>query len=138
MKPETLIRAVFDTNVFISAFLFPQGTPAEIYLLAIRKKFQLCSSPAIMAEVANKLRSKFQVEEEDIVDLLKQIARLAVIVKPKIGIDLVVDKPDNKVLECAAEAKADLIISGDHHLLDLREFQGIRIIRAADFRHIFP
>jgi putative PIN family toxin of toxin-antitoxin system len=138
MKPEVLVKAVFDTNIFISAFLFPQGTPAKIYLLAIRKKFQLCSSPAIMAEVANKLRSKFQVEEEDIVDLLKQVARLAVIVKPKIEIDLVVDKPDNKVLECAVEAKADLIVSGDHHLLNLREFQGIRIIRATDFRHIFP
>ncbi len=138
MKPETIVKAVLDTNIYISAFLFPGGPPAEIYLLAVRRKFQLCSSPAIMAEVANKLRVKFQVDECDIVDLLKQIARIAAIIKPKNKINLLTDEPDNRVLECAVELKANLIVSGDHHLLNLKELQKIRIIRAADFRHIFP
>lgn len=133
-----MLKAVFDTNIFISAFVFPNSIPAKIYLLAIGRKYKLCSSPAIMAEVADKLRSKFFVNEEDIVDLLKQIARISEIAKPKNKISLLEDDPDNRVLECAAELKADLIISGDKHLLRLKEFQGIRIIRTADFLRIFP
>lgn len=46
------------------------------------------------------------------------------------------DPEDNRVLECALEAEADYIVSGDHHLLSLEEFRGIKIVRAADLLKI--
>ncbi|MEK7761469.1 MAG: hypothetical protein AAB433_07810 [Nitrospirota bacterium] len=48
------------------------------------------------------------------------------------------DVPDNRILECAASAQADLIITGNHHLLMLKEFEGIPIVRPADFLRMIP
>jgi predicted nucleic acid-binding protein len=48
------------------------------------------------------------------------------------------DEPDNRILECAVIAEADLIVTGDHHLLDLREFEGIPLVRLADFLRMIP
>jgi len=48
------------------------------------------------------------------------------------------DEPDNRILECAADAGADLIVTGDRHLLRLREFEGIAVVRLGDFLRMFP
>jgi predicted nucleic acid-binding protein len=48
------------------------------------------------------------------------------------------DDPDNRILECALDAHADLVVTGDRHLLKLKKFQGIPIIRLADFIRMFP
>jgi len=49
------------------------------------------------------------------------------------------DEPDNRILECAVEGKCDYIISGDeHHILPLREYKGIKILRAAEFLNLKP
>lgn len=91
-----------------------------------------------MAKVADKLRTKFQVEEEDIIDVLKQIARIAEIVKPTAKIRLVDDDPDNRIVECAVHSQVDLVVSGDKHLLRVKKYQDIPIVRAADLLHSFP
>lgn len=131
-------KAVFDTNIFISAFIFPGGKTEQAYLLAIRRKLILCSSPAIMTELAKTLRAKFGQDEDDIARALKQIARIAEIVKPTSRLKILDDDPDNRVLECAEAAKADLIVSNDKHLLRLEKFKDIPIVRAADLLHIIP
>jgi len=43
------------------------------------------------------------------------------------------DPEDNKFIEAAVDQAADLIVSGDQHLLKLREYQGIKIITPAEF-----
>jgi predicted nucleic acid-binding protein len=69
---------------------------------------------------------------------LKLIARAAAIVQPSRKVKVVQDAPDNRILECAAEAQADVIVTGDHHLLALKQFEGIQILRLADFLGLFP
>jgi hypothetical protein len=54
-------------------------------------------------------------------------------VNPKNRIAVIVDDPDNRILECAEEGRADFIISGDHHLTDLEDYQGIKIVAPATF-----
>jgi putative PIN family toxin of toxin-antitoxin system len=127
------LKVVFDTNIFISAFAIPGGKAEEAYLLGLKGKFTLYSSVPILTETAQKLRDKFGWEENKITRLLRFIARLAIVIKPQPHLHLLPDDPDNRILECAEEAKADLIVTGDKHLLSLKHFQGIEIIPLSDF-----
>jgi len=132
------VKVVFDTNVFISAFIVPGGQAERALLLARARHFVLFTSVPILTETAQKLRSKFEQSERDIRQALKFISRAAEILKPKARLRVLKDIPDNRILECAFEARADLIITGDGHLLRLREFEGTSIIRLADFLRLFP
>ena len=132
------MRVVFDTNIFISAFVVPGSQGERAFLLARQRRFDLYTSVAILTETANKLREKFDQSEEDIKQALKLISRAAKVVKPAIELDVLKDEPDNRILECAVEARADLVVTGDRHLLKLKKFQGIPIMRLADFLRMFP
>ncbi|MBI4527723.1 MAG: putative toxin-antitoxin system toxin component, PIN family [Deltaproteobacteria bacterium] len=108
------------------------------FLLARRRRFNLYTSVAILTETAQKLREKFNQFEDDIKEALKMISRAATVLKPAIHFDVLKDIPDNRILECAVEAAADLVVTGDRHLLNLRRFRGTPIIRLADFSRMFP
>ncbi|HEY6851174.1 MAG TPA: PIN domain-containing protein, partial [Terracidiphilus sp.] len=63
------------------------------------------------------------------------LAKVAEIVTPQITINAVAaDNDDNRILECAVAGNADLIVSGDHHLSDLKSFRNIGIVRPVDFQ----
>lgn len=132
--PKTRLRAVLDTNVYISAFNHDTGIPFAIWQLAIERRFFLLTSPDIIREVAKVLREVFTWDELNILPRLKLMASTADIVVPKVTIETITDDPsDNRVLECAVEGKADLIVSGDRHLRKLKVVGGIPIIRPTDF-----
>ncbi len=128
-----MIKVVFDTNVYISAFITKKGKAEEAYLLAVRGKVCLYSSVPIITEMAGKLREKFSWEDEAIKKAVMHVSRVATVVKPSTHIKILNDMPDNRILECARHVKADLIVTGDKHLLDLKEFEGTRIVRITEF-----
>lgn len=127
-----MYRVVFDTNVLLSAIIFG-GKPEKAFKLARLNKIQLLISSAILAEFASRLRYKFQWNEADIVNAIKTIAYSLKLINPKIRINIIKDDPDNRILECAIDGKADFIVSGDQHLLDLEEYKKIKIINTAKF-----
>lgn len=132
------MKGVFDTNIFISAFVIPGSQGERAFLLARQKQFELYTSVPILTETANKLRDKFDQSEEDIKEALRLISRSARVIKPAVELNVLEDFPDNRILECAVEAEADVIVSGDRHLLKLKKFQGIPIVRLVDFLRMFP
>lgn len=127
-RPE---RAVLDTNIFISALF--GGNPEEIYRAALQGRFRLVTSPAILTELARTLREKFSMPEAEITRYIKQVGRHADVVRPEKRVRVLRDNPDNRVLECALEGKASVIVSGDRHLIDLGEYRGIPILRPTEF-----
>ena len=127
------MKVVFDTNIFISAFAIPGGKAEEAYIHALKRDFTLYSSVAILTETAQKLRGKFGWEQTRITRLLKAITKGAIVIKTKPHIHLLTDEPDNRVLECARAVDANLIVTGDKHLLSLKHFQSINIVRLSDF-----
>ena len=131
------MRAVFDTNVFVSAFVV-HGKTERAFLLGQRRRVDLFTSVAILTETARTLRVKFDQDEEDIKHALRLISRASTVVRPRRRVTVLHDDPDNRILECAAEAGADVVVSGDRHLLKLRRFEGASIIRLADFLRMFP
>jgi len=125
-------RVVLDTNVYISAYGFG-GKPAEVMRAAILGEFELVTSPAILLEVADKLETVLGFDRKHTTEVARQIARVATIVRPVHRIAVVADDADNRILEAAAESGADFIVSGDRHLLDLGKWEGIRVVRVAEF-----
>ena len=117
------LRVVFDTNIFISAIIFG-GNPRQCLELARNGEIQLFSSRLILVEFAQKLRQKFFFEEQDIRDAIQGILLFTTLVSPTKKITIVKKDPtDNKILECAEEAEADFLLSGDKkHLLPLKKF----------------
>ena len=69
---------------------------------------------------------------------LKLISRASTVYKPSVRVNVLADAPDNRILECALAAGAGLIVTGDRHLLKLKKYQGIPIIRLADLLRMFP
>jgi putative PIN family toxin of toxin-antitoxin system len=132
------LRAVFDTNIFISAFLLPGGHGDKAYRLAIRDSVELISSPAIITEVASTLRTKFDWDSENTLMAVRSIGRVATVIKPLRRLKILSDEPDNHILECAVESGADLIVTGDGHLLRLKNYEGIPVVRLRDFLRSFP
>ena len=132
------MKVVFDTNVFVSAFIVPGSQGEEALLLAHHRKIDLYTSIAILTETTRILRTKFNQPERDVLAALKHISRAATIVRSARTVSVLEDAPDNRILECAASAQADLVVTGDHHLLALKEFEDIPIVRLADFLRMIP
>ncbi|MEN6451467.1 MAG: putative toxin-antitoxin system toxin component, PIN family [Thermoguttaceae bacterium] len=130
----TSLRVVLDSNVVISAFLFG-GVPARVLDLVASGTVQGFVSLPILDEIRDVLqRPKFALSSEQAMMLVEELHDLCQIVKPTARVRAVLADPDdNMVLECAAAAKADQIVSGDAHLLELRQWRTIRILSPAEF-----
>lgn len=127
------MRVVFDTNIFISAFVIPGGNAEEAYLHAVRGTFELFSSVSILTETANTLRTKFGWSDAKVQDLLRSISKTATVLKTEPHLHVVRDEPDNRILECALLAEADIILTGDRHLLSLERYRDTSLVKLADF-----
>ena len=128
------MRVVLDTNILISAFAFPGGTPEAVYRLALEGRVELVTSPVLLAEFARVLAEKFGWEEAWTEEVVAHIARIATVVRPTDQVaEIEADPDDDHVLEAAIDGGAEWIISGDRHLLDLKRWRGIRVVRAAAF-----
>jgi hypothetical protein len=128
-----MLRVVLDTNVIVSGLNFPTSNPAKILLLAASGEVANFTSRHIVNETRRILIDKFfwtSVEVEAAEGWLKAFSKS---VAPKNRISVIVDDPDNRILECAVEGRADFIISGDHHLTDLKDYQGIKIVAPSTF-----
>jgi putative PIN family toxin of toxin-antitoxin system len=130
------VRVVLDTNVVVAGLLW-QGPPQQIVQRAMDDELALVTSPALLAELDGVLRRrKFaaQIARQplSVQALVLRYAELARVVIPApIAAVILRDPDDDRGLVCALCAKVDLIVSGDTDLLDLGEYQGIRIVRPA-------
>ena len=127
------MRVVFDTNIYISAFITPGGRGEAAYLKAVNGELELVSSVPILTELAGKLRGKFHWEDEQVKAAVRHVAAVAVVVKPVELLAVLADEPDNRILECAREAGAEMIVTGDRHLLELGRYEGTAIVSLAAF-----
>jgi putative PIN family toxin of toxin-antitoxin system len=128
------LRVVLDTNVYISMFTRPDRPMYQIWEQAVRRQYHLLLSRAILNEIADVLRTSFSWNDRTIVQHLKVLAKVGDIIIPTMTLHVIAEDPDDdRILECAVEGRADLIVSGDRHLRRLRTYQGISIIRPIDF-----
>jgi uncharacterized protein len=127
------VRVVFDTNIYISALVIPGGNAEEAYVEALRGRFELFTSVAILTETARVLQIKFEWTEDRIRQAIQNISETATVLRPRPTLHLLKDEPDNRILECAIAAQADWIVTGDRHLLVHKRHANSAIISLADF-----
>ena len=126
-------RIVLDSNVVISGFLFG-GPPARLLAIAVDGSARCFTSMPILDEIRDVLlRPKFGLTPDQVLALVDELHDLCHVVAPRERVRAVAADPDdNAILECAASSHADLIVSGDSHLLALGSWSSIPILSPAD------
>ncbi len=127
------MKIVFDSNIFISAFIIPNSKAEKAILKVLDSNDSLIISKSIIDEILSVLSSKFYRNSEAISHTALYLSEIAQIVEPNREIHIFKDEPDNRVLECALQGKADAIVTGDKVMLKLKEFEGIKIISLKEY-----
>ena len=128
------MKIVCDTNILISGILFG-GKPREILRLCSSGTVVNFISPDILKEVEEVLlRPKFGLKKEQVYEIIRLFRDTFTLVSPDRHLSVVTADPDdNRILEAALATKADAIVSGDAHLLDLVNWKGVPVISADTF-----
>ena len=131
------MTVVVDTNVLVSGLLFG-GPPGAVIEAAVEGTYTLALSSTILAELEGVLlRAKFGLREEVVRTLVRDIESVGVVCYPGKSHQVVEDDPaDNAIVDCAVEAKADYVVSGDRHLLRLGLAVGIPVVASSRFLEI--
>lgn len=128
----------FDTNVLLSATLWDGSVAQKLLFELIRQDVKIYSTPEILSEYQEILKRDFNFSDGDIDEIMKKIMEFVTLVNPTTKVDVVKDDPDdNSIIECALDSNSKYIITYDKHLLNLKEYRGIRIIRPEEARAIF-
>ena len=128
------MKIVLDANIFISSF-FWGGNPRLVLERVITGKDELYITKEILGEIESVMgRPKFHVKKEEVDYFINSIEEIGnkIVSKRQVN-NGSRDKTDNKYIECAITANADYIISGDMHLLELKEYKNVKIVTAKDY-----
>ena len=127
------MKAVFDTNIFVSALAIPGGQAERAIDLVIDARVNLCISKQIIHEVLGVLAQKFSKGPEELSRTAVFLSELGELIVPREKLTVLDDEPDNRILECAMTGHADVIVTGDRAMLTLKTYQEIRIISLRQF-----
>ena len=134
------MRAVLDANVLVSGLIRPEGPPGRLLVRLLRDSaFELVASPATLDELRRSLRyprirKYLRLPEEELDLWVDALGAIAVIVEGKVTRRVVMADPDDDIyIAAATDGLADYIVTGDHHLLDLADHEGIRIVTPRRF-----
>jgi putative PIN family toxin of toxin-antitoxin system len=130
----TAPRIVLDTNVLISAIVFG-GRPREVLDKLISGTFAMAISAEMLAEFQGVLEGKkFRYPSAIVRTIVNELLAVSELVRPTMKVEQIkADPADNRILECALESSAACIVTGDRHLLELGQFEGIPILDVAAF-----
>jgi putative PIN family toxin of toxin-antitoxin system len=124
-----VLRVVLDTNVFVSAII-SDGKSRDLLKLGIAKQFSIVTSDLILKELVVVLhRPKFKTSQDEVQRVIAALMRTAEVVNVKSKFKAVKEDPkDDMVVETAYDGNADMIVTGDSHLLALNTFKEIKIV----------
>jgi putative PIN family toxin of toxin-antitoxin system len=132
------VKVVFDTNVWISIF-FKKTLGKEFSEILEKEKIEIYTTKEILEEISkvlmySKISELLELSGISEREIIQRIVENSMLVKPKFKLRIIgEDLEDNKILDCALQAKVDFIVSGDKHLLKLKKFQNIKIVAPREF-----
>lgn len=127
-----MLRVTIDSNVYISAFQFG-GEPLRLLMLAAESRIEVAISSHIIEEVTRTLREKFGWPEDRVENARGAMSRLARLVTPLQALAVIKEDPaDNRILECAAAAGSEYIVTGDKDLHRLKQYENVRIVKVSE------
>ena len=132
------MKAVFDTNVLIAAFL-TEGLCSGLLIRARKQAFNLVLCDDIIREFEGILIKKFKLTSTDISEISAIVLEAASEILHKLGPtpNICRDPNDDVIIACAIDAAADYIVTGDEDLLILKRYKNIVIINPRNFEALF-
>ena len=130
------VKVVFDTNTWVSIFM--KKILNDEFSRA-KQKLTVYISKDIILEISKvllypKIAKILRNTDTNAKEILRALKANSATIKPKVKLQIIEeDTEDNKILECALAAGADIIVSGDKHLLKLGKFRKTRILTAREF-----
>lgn len=132
------MKAVFDTNVLLAAFI-TEGICSKILVRGRKRQFHLILCPVILRGFERVLIKKFSITRNEARSILQIVSEaMHSVVSPSQSVQGICRDPDDdSILACALEAGADYLVTGDVDLLELKIFKGIRIVTPREFELLF-
>lgn len=127
------MRVVLDSNIYVSALTLPAGSADLALSAALDGAYVALISEPILGATLGVLGRRFSRDREELARVALFLSELTEHVAPRKRIEVLADAPDNRILECAMEGHADLIVTGDRAMLRLGSFDGIEIISLRAF-----
>ncbi|MBA4391781.1 MAG: putative toxin-antitoxin system toxin component, PIN family [Syntrophus sp. (in: bacteria)] len=134
-----MVKAVFDTNVLVAAFL-TEGICAKLLIRARRRDFDLILCDGILQEFKRVLKKKFATSPHETSEALIILSEAALEIHGRTDsiTPICRDSDDDLILACARDAVADYVVTGDEDLLVLKNYEGINIVNPREFEKLFP
>ena len=127
------MKVVFDTNILVSALVFPGGRADIALRRIIEGADQLLLSKPILDELLGILARKFSHDREELAHVAVFLSDLSLSVKPRRKLAVLADEPDNRILECAVTGGAHVVVTGDKAMLALKNFRKVRLLSLSTY-----
>lgn len=127
------MRAVLDTNIYISALVLPGSQADKAVHGAAVGQFDLIISKPIILEVLDVLARKFDRNREELSRVALFLSDLGQVVRPRKRLRVFRDDPDNRIVECAFAGRAEVVVTGDRSMLELGLVEEVRIVTLREF-----
>lgn len=134
-----MTRVVLDTNIIVSATILEKGHSAQVLDLWREGEIEVAVSPQILEEIEEVLKRPRIVRQQwmanqDPKALIRRLRETGIVTPGEMGLKVVEEDPDDdKFIVCALEAGAGYIVSGDPHLTNLGEYQGVKVVSPREF-----
>ncbi len=127
------MRVVFDSNIFVSALVFPGGKADQALERVLVGSDHLLISTPIVHEVLEVLSHKFSRDGEELARVAVYLTELGECVESIRRLNVLEDDPNNRILECAVSGQADAIVTDDKAMLRLGRYESISIMTLRDY-----
>lgn len=129
-----MVKVTFDVNILIPSTLWDGSVAQKLLFKLIQSDSKIFSTNEILTEYQKVLKRDFEFSDDRVAKIIEKIIMFVTIIETNSKVESVKDDPDdNKILECALDSGSEYLISYDKHLLKLKEFQGIRIVKPEEF-----
>ena len=124
------MKVTVDTNFLISATQWDYSVAHKLLKKFIFSDVKIFTTQDILDETDEVLERDFKYSKSEAKNIIEKILLFVDLIEPKQKVDVIKDDPDdNKVVECAIESSSDYIITYDKHLLKLKEYKRIKIVK---------
>lgn len=129
------MRITVDTNILISATQWDNSVSHKLFLQLIEAEVEIFTTREILEEFSEVLARDFQYTPEEVNDIITIVSAVLTLIETSSTVDIVKGDPDdNAIIECAIDSHSQYLITYDKHLLQVKEYQGIKIITPEEAR----
>ena len=132
------MKVAVDTNFLISATQWDYSVAHKLLKKFILSGTEIFTTQDILDEALEVLERDFEYGKNEAKNIIEKILLFVSLIEPEQKVEIIKDDPDdNKVIECAIESSSDYIVTYDRHLLKIKEYKGIKILKPEEISQLF-